>query len=166
MDFNGLCLPAGGDFVKRVLVRCEDLFGPWIGSKLGFEWFSGRGQIIGLMDERQGPVAAALFEGCNGASISVHLASAHRQWLNREFLWFVCYYPFEQLKVHKVIAPIESSNSDSIRWTEHFGFTLEATLKDAAPKGDLLIYTITRDQCKWLALKDRNSEQTKSPRSS
>lgn len=117
------------------------------------------------MDDKIGPVAAALFEGYNGASIMVHFVLANRQLPSREFLWFVCYYPFEQLKVHKVLAPVESTNTASIRWTEHFGFSLEATLKDAAPKGDLLIYSMTRDQCKWLDLKDRYRGQTPSTRS-
>ena len=78
--------------------------------------------------------------------------------LNREFLWFMSFYPFEQLKVEKVISPIESSNLASIRWVEKYGMTLEATLKDAAPKGDLLLYTIRREQCKWLQLRKKSNE--------
>jgi len=146
--------------VKKVLANCDNLFGPWIAQKLGFNWFDGRGSTIGLMDMKTGPVAAVLFEGFNGASVMVHLASLRRDWLNREFLWYVCHYPFEELGVTKVLAPIESDNLDSIRWTEHFGFTLEATLKDAAPKGDLLIYSITKDQCKWLQLREKYRGKT------
>jgi len=148
--------------VKKVLTNCDNLFGPWIANQLGFPWFQGRGSTIGLMDLKIGPVAAAMFEGYNGASIMVHLASKNKAWLNREFLWYVCHYPFEELKVHKVIAPIESDNFDSIRWTEHFGFTLEATLEAAAPKGDLLIYTMRKDQCKWLQLEGLYRGQAKS----
>jgi RimJ/RimL family protein N-acetyltransferase len=85
----------------------------------------------------------------------VHLAGEGKDWLNREFLWFCFFYPFEQLNVTKIIAPIDSNNRASIRWTEHCGFTLEATLKDACPKGDMLLYTMTREACKWLQLKDR-----------
>lgn len=148
--------------MKHVLTGCDEVFGPWIANKLGFEWFAGRGSTIGLMDDKKGPIAACLFEGCNGASVMVHIASEGKNWVNREFLWFVSYYPFEQLKVRKVLAPVESTNTASIRWTEHFGFSLEATLKDAAPKGDLLIYTLERSACKWLTLKDRKNEQAQS----
>jgi len=165
MDFNELRLQASGDFVKHVLVGCDNLFGPWLAHRIGGDWFPGRGSTIGLMDDKKGPVACCLFEGCNGASVMVHIASEGQNWVNREFLWFISYYPFKQLGVTKVLAPIESTNTASIRWTEHFGFKLEATLKDAAPKGDLLIYSLVESDCKWLHMRKKPSE-TKSTSSS
>lgn len=148
--------------MKHVLVGCDDRLGPWLAQRLETTWFPGRGHIIGLLDDSIGEVvAAAWFENWNGASIVVHMAVIGKKWLNREFLWFISYYPFEQLKVNKVIAPIECSNKDSINFVEHFGFTLEATLKDAAPKGDLLLYSLTKEQCsKWLQLKGKYRGQT------
>jgi RimJ/RimL family protein N-acetyltransferase len=83
-----------------------------------------------------------------------------KRWMVREFLWFVFYFPFVQLEVTKIIAPVESGNLDCRRFIEHIGFNLEATLKDCAPKGDLLIYTMARDQCKWLSLKGPNVQTT------
>lgn len=150
--------------MKRVVTNCEELFGPWICYELGTEWFDGRGRVIGLMEDGKGPVAGALYEGHNGASVLVHLAATGRNWLNRDFLWFMSYYPFMQLGVTKVIAPVESTNHRSVRFTEHFGFTLESTLKDAAPNGDLLLYTITREQCKWLSLRRKSLGQAQRPR--
>jgi hypothetical protein len=141
--------------VKKVVTNCEDLFGPWVCYELGSDWFEGRGRIIGLMETGRGPIAGVLFESFNGASVIAHIAATGKNWLNREFLWHVSYYPFMQLGVRKVLAPVESTNHRSIKWTEHFGFTLEATLKDAAPNGDLLIYSLTKDQCKWLDLKGK-----------
>ena len=129
--------------MKEVIVGCDVIFGPWLAEKLGTNWFPGRGSIIGLGDMSTGkPVAAAWFEGFNEASVVCHFAAEPKSILTREFLWFISYYPFEQLKVLKVISPVESSNLPSINWVTKFGFTLEATLKDAAPKGDLLIFSI------------------------
>ena len=81
--------------------------------------------------------------------------------MNREFLWFCFYYPFEQLRVNKILGLVESTNLEAQRLNEHLGFTLEATLKDAAPKGDLLIYSMKRDQCKWLDLKGKYRGEAK-----
>lgn len=148
--------------MKRVIVGHDDLFGAWLMDKLDGQWFQGRGSVVGLWQDHVGPIAACLFEGCNGASIMMHLAGVGGKWMNREFLWFCFYYPFEQLKVHKTIGLVESDNTKSRQLVEHLGFTLEATLKDAAPKGDLLVYTMTKDQCKWLTLKDRYRGQTQS----
>ena len=146
--------------MKRVIVGQEELFGPWISKRLGMQWFPGRGSIIGLWQDGVGPIAACLFEGCNGASIMLHCVGEGRIWLNREFLWFTFYYPFEQLKLEKIICPVESTNYDSRNFIENIGFVLEATLKKAAPKGDLLIYTLEKDQCKWLSLRTKYRGQT------
>ena len=147
--------------MKHILVEHEDVLGPWMMQKLGATWFPGKGSIIGLWDDREGPIAASLFEAHNGASVMLHQVGIGRKWLNREYLWFVFHYPFIQLGVRKIISPVESENRDSVRFIRHIGFDLEATLKDAAPKGDLLIFTMTKDQCRWLSLKEAYRGQTK-----
>lgn len=93
----------------------------------------------------------------------LHIATdMTKKWMNRDYLWYVFYYPFEQLRLKKIICPIESTNEICCRFVEHIGFVLEATLKDAAPKGDLLIYSMTKDQCKWLKLREKTSGQSQS----
>lgn len=128
---------------------------------LGSQWRPGRGAIIGLWDDFDGPQAACLYENSNKRSIVLHCVGLGKKWLNREYLWFVFYYPFVQLGITKIISPVEASNTECRKFIEHIGFTLEATLKDAAPKGDLLIYTMTEDQCKWLTLKDAYRGKTR-----
>lgn len=141
--------------MKRIITGHDDLFGPWIMAQTGGQWIPGRGSTIGLWDDAVGPIACALYESCNGVSVAVHLAGIGKRWMTREYLWFCFHYPFEQLGVNKLIGLVESDNADAIRLNKHFGYIIEATLKDAAPKGDLLIMTMTKDQCKWLSLKER-----------
>jgi RimJ/RimL family protein N-acetyltransferase len=57
--------------------------------------------------------------------------------------------------VNKILGLVESDNLEARRLDEHLGFHLEATLKNCAPSGDLLVYTMTREQCRWLALGNR-----------
>lgn len=149
--------------MKRILTKHEDIFGPWMMKVLdGGPWLPGRGHIIGLWEDARGPLAACLFEASNGASIMLHIATnGTRRWMNREYLWFVFHFPFVQLGITKIIAPVESTNATCARFVEHIGFALEATLKECAPKGDLLIYTMTKDQCKWLTLREQYRGQTK-----
>lgn len=148
--------------MKSVITGHDEVFGPWLMDKCNGAWVPGRGSTIGLWDEVKGPVAATFYEGCNGASILMHVAGEGKDWLNREFLWFSFYYPFEQLKLKKIICSVDSTNVDCVKFVEHIGFDLEATLKDASPKGDLRIYTMIRENCKWLSLKDRKSGKTNS----
>lgn len=141
--------------MKRVITGHDELFGPWLMKRLaGGGWFPGRGSTIGLWQDGLGPIACCLFEASNGASIMLHIAAEGKRWMNRDYLWFVFHYPFEQLKVKKILAPVEEDNQVCRSFVEHVGFRLEATLKDAAPKGDLLIYSMTKDQCRFLSLRN------------
>ena len=147
--------------MKRIITNHDDFLGPWLMDRVGGQWIPGRGSVIGLWEDGVGPVAACLYESCNGASVLGHLSGIGKKWMNREFLWFCFYYPFEQLRVNKILGLVESTNLEAQRLNEHLGFTLEATLKDAAPHGDLLIYSMKRDQCKWLDLKGKYRGEAK-----
>jgi RimJ/RimL family protein N-acetyltransferase len=58
-----------------------------------------------------------------------------------------------QLGVKRITGIVAESNLAARKFDEHIGFVLETRLKDAHPQGDLLIYVMTPDQCRWLALK-------------
>ena len=139
--------------MKRVVTGWDRIFGPWLMEKTGGSWVPGRGSTIGLLDDNE-IVGASYYTDCNGASVILHCAGEGKKWLNREFLWFSFHYPFEQLQVNKIISPVESTNFECKRFIESLGFTLEATLKDASPKGNLLLYTLERADCKWLSLRN------------
>lgn len=147
--------------MKRVLTGHDDVFGPWLMERVsGGKWIPGRGSTIGLWEDGKGPIAACLYESCNGAMVLGHLAGDGKRWMNREYLWYCFHYPFNELKVNKIIGLVNSDNLEARKLDEHMGFTLEATLKDAAPNGDLLIYSMTRDQCRWLNLKGKRIVET------
>jgi len=162
VDFHRLRHADCGDTVKVVVTGRDEIFGPWLSAKTQGHWMLGKGHTIGLYDtELDAPVAAVYYEGCNGASIMLHCAGEGKTWLNREFLWYTFHYPFVELEVNKILSPVESDNLNSRKFIEHIGFSLEATLKDASPKGDLLIYSLNRSDCKWLSLKDKYRGQAK-----
>jgi len=150
--------------VKLVITGHDEIFGPWLMDRVKGHWFASvNGHTIGLWDDRQHkPVAAVYYEACNGASVLLHCAGDSKSWLNREFLWYVFHYAFEELKVNKILSPVESANTDSCKFIQHIGFSLEATLEDASPKGDLLIFSMKREDCKWLSLKEKYRGQTQS----
>jgi hypothetical protein len=102
---------------------------------------------IGL--EREGQlVAGAMFDGYNGASIFAHIAITGR--ITREWLWFISYYPFVQLGCQVVIGLVESSNLAAQRFDEHFGFIETGRIRQGTPDGDLIIYTLTKADCRFL----------------
>lgn len=142
--------------MKRLILGENDRLGPWICERLGTEWLPGRGHCMGMEEEGE-ITAGVLFDSYNGASVCMHVAAnPGKRWMNREMLWYAFAYPFLQLRVKKILGIVASADHHTRKFDEHLGFVLEATLKDAHPQGDLLLYTMTREQCRWL---DRPSIQ-------
>lgn len=131
----------------------DDLVGPWVCERTGGEWVHGLDTTIGLADGDE-LVAGVVYSDWNGANIFMDVAAQPgKRWLNRGFLWMAFHYPFVQLKCKRVSGVVAADNASARKFNEHLGFTLEAVLKDAHPHGDLLVYRMLREDCRWLALR-------------
>lgn len=95
-------------------------------------------------------VAGVIYDHYNTVSVAMHVAATGRDWLNREFLRICFDYPFNQLKVKKIIGLVDESNHQARKFDEHLGFRLEAVIEDACKGGQLLIYTMTRQECRFI----------------
>lgn len=80
----------------------------------------------------------------------MHVAGEGKRWMTKEYLRVCFDYPLNQLKVKKILGLVDSTNMDARKFDEHLGFELEACIKGAGPKGDLLIYSMTAEQCRFL----------------
>lgn len=111
---------------------------------------SGDMKAIGL--ERDGElVAGALYEGCSGPSVWVHIALKPGTLCTRQFLWRGFGFPFVDLGCKRISGYIEARNAASRRVAEHLGFKQEAVLRGAASDGgDSLIYVMWRQECRFL----------------
>jgi hypothetical protein len=101
------------------------------------------GQIVG------GFVCA----GFMGTSMQVHMAGTDEKWCSRELLWLLFDYAFVELGCTKLIAPVPSWNQAALRMDLRAGWRLEAVLSNVTPDGDLMLLTMTRDECPWLKQK-------------
>lgn len=139
--------------MKRLILNEDARLGPWICQRLGTTWLPGRGSCIGLEDDT-GIVVGVLFDSFNGASVFMHVAAVPgKSWMDRKILWICFDYPFNQLKVKKIFGLVEEGNQAAREFDENLGFVREATLTDAAPSGSLLVYSMTRSQCRWLNMR-------------
>jgi hypothetical protein len=147
--------------LKRFLLFKEDhIIGPWVCEKLGVVWLPGRGHTIGMIDEAGQVIVGVLFEDFNGSNCTMHVAAADGlRWATKDFLWYVFYYPFVQLGCRRVTGVVNSSNTAARRFDEHIGFKLEATLKNACPDGDLLVYCMHKEECRWIMTEENNGKE-------
>ena len=114
--------------------------------------FGNFGAAVGIgWSRRNELVAGVVFSDFNGVNVNMHVASdGTRRWMTREYLWTCFDYPFNQAKVKRITGLVGEGNRVSQRFNEHLGFTLEATLEGAHPTGSLLIYRMTRADCRFL----------------
>jgi hypothetical protein len=147
--------------MRRILVGNDRLISNFMQGVLdtphGFEAGRGIGMAEMLPDMETGRILAGIwFENYNGANMMMHVAALpNSRWMTRELLWYAFYYPFVECGCKRVTGLVEESNVVAREFDERLGFHLEATLKDAAPQGDLLVYVMFRDECRWLGLRDR-----------
>ena len=125
-----------------------ELVGPWVSAKTGGMWTRGRGTAIGRLKDGE-LVAGVLYEDYTNANIVCHIAGDDG-WATRGFLGLIFNYPFEQLGVKRITAPVHSNNEKSILLMTRLGFTLEAVLAQAIPDGNLLIYRMFKSECRFL----------------
>lgn len=137
----------------RIVDREDERVGRWIEANGGGYWRPGA-TCVGL--ERHGDlVAGVMYESFNGASIHTSIAISGR--LNREYLWFICHYPFVQLGARLLIATVASDNLASRKFVEHFGFERHTSIPEAHPSGALIVYTLSKTKCRWLGLKEKKN---------
>lgn len=135
--------------MKRVVLDRQREVGEWVCARLGSSFNPDLNTAIGL--ERDGQlIGGVVFDNFLGRSICIHVAADGGFWLTRDFLHAAFSYPFDQLGVSKLIGPVDSDNFEARRFDEHLGFIPEAVIKDAGRHGDLILYSMTRQQCRFL----------------
>jgi RimJ/RimL family protein N-acetyltransferase len=121
--------------------------GQWVAKRIQGGYFEGRSEAIGL--ERDGElVAGVIYENWNHRSIWCHIAIEGR--LTPEYLAAIFDYPFNTCQVEKIIVPVGSDNEQSIKVVKKMGFTEEGRIKEGRPHGDIVFYTLRRDDCRFL----------------
>jgi RimJ/RimL family protein N-acetyltransferase len=80
----------------------------------------------------------------------MHLAGTGKRWMDRELLFAAFDYPFNQLELNVVLGLVDSSNEDAINLNTKLGFRTAHRIVDGHPDGDLILFEMRREDCKWL----------------
>jgi RimJ/RimL family protein N-acetyltransferase len=142
----------GGD-----MIEASDQIGEWVAAHGLGRYAPETSRALGL--RRNGKiVAGAIYQDWNGQSVVLHIAIAGK--LTPAFLGAMADYTFNVCNVEKAIAPVSSDNLNIINLIEKVGFIEEARVINATPGGDLLYFTLHRDNCRFLG--ERYAKRTKS----
>jgi RimJ/RimL family protein N-acetyltransferase len=138
--------------VKRIVTGEDRRVAAFVASQTEMGGHFGSCTAIGL--ERDGEiVAGVVYENFSGRNVECHIAAVGKHWMTREFLWFIFFYPFEQVNAGRITVVVDDSNEQSMRFVENLGFEVEAKLEDAGRSGDLLIYRMFKKNCRFLRMK-------------
>lgn len=109
-------------------------------------------------------VGGVLFTDWNIASVHIHTALfGNKYCLGRQLLWLAFQYPFNQLRIKKLIALVPEWNEAARNLDLKLGFKIEYKVDDIygnpepLPNG-VYIMTMKREECKWLRMKPPNIE--------
>lgn len=143
----------------KSIVTIDHLIGPWVAERASARWVAGKGHSIGLMEGSE-ILAGVYYEDYNGANVICTMAAVPgKRWMTREYLWYCFHYPFNELQVKRMTLLVVETNVEARKLDEHLGFKLEAALKSAHPDGDLLVYAMFREDCRWLDLRAPHNAQ-------
>jgi len=102
-------------------------------------------------------MGGVLFTGYRVGSVAIHMAGFHPHWVNRAMIYLAFDYPFNQLKVKKLVGTVPERNVNSLHNTTHLGFQIEYMSKDILGFEDgvngMYFLSMYRDNCKWLKMK-------------
>lgn len=116
----------------------------WLATQLKQCKLNDDSKYIGFVKNNE-LTACVAYENFTGNSITCHIVI--NGYVNYEFFKFIFYYPFNQLKVKKIIAPISSKNEKSLKFCKKLGFKKEAEIKNVYFDADLFLLTIEKTDC-------------------
>lgn len=134
---------------KQILTECNERMGQWLAEKTGCQPLV-NATYVGLEEDGE-LIAVCGYDDYLKSSVRSHIAITGQP--TREFLKLIFTYPFDQLKVKKMIAPIHSGNVKVHDFCNRLGFRLEAVVKDTFSDGDLFFLTLVRNECRMLSVR-------------
>jgi RimJ/RimL family protein N-acetyltransferase len=143
-----------------ILSGQSDVIARWVEARVpecrGFDKPAGFGVL------RNGRLAAGVVfynYDARAGEIEVIIAAEGPGWASREVLWTAFAYPFLQLGCRRVTARVNVGNARARRLVEGAGFVLEGLLRRAGHDGgDVLVYGMLREECRWLVNKPAPAE--------
>lgn len=129
------------------MITSDHSAGHWVARRTFGGYFEEKSRSLGLKKDGEF-VAGVIYENFNRRSIMCHIAITGR--MTPFFLFAIFDYPFNVCNVEKIIVPVTSNNLESLKLVKKMGFAEEARLKDADPRGDIILLTMLKKDCRFL----------------
>lgn len=102
-------------------------------------------------------IGGVLFTDFTGESVAIHTASWDEHWVNRDLIFVVFDYPFNQLGVKRIFGRVPETNIQARNFNLHCGFVdvarIEGVYKHNVAQ---IIMRLNREDCRFFRIKPRN----------
>lgn len=116
----------------------------------GFDVFNEETQTIGFTKNNR-IVCGVVYTDYRGRDIQMHCACDDPSVWTRENIGICFHYPFEQLGVVRVTAPVPSTYKRALSINQRLGFQVEGVLRDFIETDvDVVLLGMMRHECKWI----------------
>lgn len=96
-------------------------------------------------------VGGVIFTDYSGESVFMHSGSVTPHWLNRDMLYCISDYPFNQLNVKRVFGRVPESKPDVIAFNEKVGFKVVARIEGVFRHNiAAVIMCLEKQDCRYL----------------
>lgn len=101
-------------------------------------------------------VGGVLFTNFTGESIAMHTAGLNKHWLNRDLLYVIVDYPFNQLGVKRVFGLVPADNEHAQQLNTKFGGKVVARIEGMFRDNVAgIVMCLERDACRFMGVKPR-----------
>ena len=137
---------------KRLILNDPERICQWTASRIGCSpWEPDYSGAVGLEKDGEVVIGVVVDNYIPNGAASLHCAISDKRALDRRFLRAVFHWLFVDLELKVLINKVAGSNADSLRFTEHIGYTEFARFPLAwYGQDDLVLFEMRRETCRWL----------------
>jgi hypothetical protein len=134
--------------LRKVVTDNQERLCKWVSDKLGGKT-PPETRCIG--QEIDGILKSVVcYNNFVGKSCNISIASEGSGFFNKDYLWAIFDYPFNKLNLKVIIATVAGNNEKSRNICRKLGFKEVALIADAHEQGDLVIFSMRANDCRWL----------------
>jgi RimJ/RimL family protein N-acetyltransferase len=144
-----------------LIVGHDKAISRWVADRVGVTVSDfGACKTMGFVD-RDTLVAGVVFHNFRALNVEASIATESPRWCNRGVLHAIFHYPFVQAGCSRVTATTEATNQPVRAFLCRLGFQQEGVLRQFLPSGDMVVYGLLRDECRWLRTPDGQAEHAR-----
>ena len=125
----------------------------WLCERIGYvptlsmtcigQWDNDNEKLIGVVG----------YDGFSEVMVEMHSAGEPRRyWLTPQFLFLAFDIPFNAYGLTYLTSRVSTGNPRAVRFNEKLGFKEQCRIPKGAEDGDLIIFTMHRDECRYLKM--------------